>query len=180
MECNELIEFVLSIVAIIFGGGVLGKLIEFFVKRSDEQKANKIDLYKNLYNQLCKYSSWLEFTLLDYFKNVHSHCNTIEGKCNVIKEKIAQINTLKKQVASFHRKCKKGKYNEETCQLCTQKRKELSCLFETLNLEYVTIENLSSNKFNYWMYHSEQIQKGLCDYMNMRKIDLWVKLQDRT
>lgn len=123
MECNELIEFVLSIVAIIFGGGVLGKLIEFFVKRSDEQKANKIDLYKNLYNQLCKYSSWLEFTLLDYFKNVHSHCNTIEGKCNVIKEKIAQINTLKNKLHLFIENAKKGNIMKKHVNYARKKEK---------------------------------------------------------
>lgn len=43
-------ELILSVAAVLFGGGVLGNLIIFFVKRHDEQRANKIALYKELYD----------------------------------------------------------------------------------------------------------------------------------
>ena len=167
MEWNE---WFLSVAAIIFGSGMLGRLVEFFVKRHDEQKANKIALYKELYEKLCDYSSFLGITLLDYFKCAQHYSDSIDVKCTIVDEHIANIKNLRKEIRSFQRKCKKGEQNEDMCYLCTLKRNDLSQLFEILNNEVPSVRDELYICLNYWVDNFEQIYKGLCDNMNLRKM----------
>ena len=90
----ERYELLLSLAAIIFGGGMLGRLIEFFVKRRDDQNSKKMALYKRLYDKLCDYNTLLLSSVMDFITYIESTKLEIDDNSNAIKEKMSEIKTL--------------------------------------------------------------------------------------
>lgn len=60
----------LAIAGTLFGGGMVGKLIEFFIKRYDEKKKSYKEVYLKIHKKLCSYSQDLQNIFLDSVKIV--------------------------------------------------------------------------------------------------------------
>lgn len=174
-----MIEWFLTIAGILFGGGMLGQLIMFFVKRNDEIASKKKEIYKDLYNRLVRYESTLQNILLQFFKHTSSYLDKIKQKNNKINDYITEIETSSKRIKSFERKCKNKGCTDEMCVLCNSIRQRISELFSLIGIEQTACKNMSDMQIEYWKNNFESISNIISDNMNFRNIFLTVENKDK-
>lgn len=166
----ERYELLLSLAAIIFGGGMLGRLIEFFVKRRDDQNSKKMALYKRLYDKLCDYNTLLLSSVMDFITYIESTKLEIDDNSNAIKEKMSEIKTLIEDVRAYQQNCKKKGCNKRTCEICTRKWGQLKKLDQQINQDILANEKLILNIEEYWKKHSNDIYKRISGFINLHHI----------
>ena len=166
----EWYELLLSLAAIVFGGGVLGHLIVFFLKRNDEKNLKKIELYKRLYDKLCDYNTLLLTCVMDFITYIESTKLEIDGNSNAIEKKMLEIKTLIEEVRTFQKKCKKKGCNKRICEICTRKWGVLNKLNQQINREVLVNEKLLLDIEEYWKKHSNDIYKRISDFINLHHI----------
>lgn len=166
MEWGKLI---ISLVTILLGGGIVGQLIMFFVKRSDEIKEKERDFYIVVYNKLCEYYSSLENLLLDSRKEIHNQIIMAEQSHTASENNMNQVNQLLKVIKSRERKCRKGgKPVNEICDKCISERQLVEDLYnESRKLQQGVKESVACID-NYWENNYENAYTILASYSNIK------------
>lgn len=172
-------EWFLAIAGILFGGGMLGQLIIFFVKRHDELVNKKKEVYKDLYNRLVQYESTLQDILLHFFKHTSSFLNTIDQKNNKIDEYITEIETSSKRIRSLERKCKNKGCNTEKCLECNLLRQRVPELFSLIGQEQADCKSISDKQIEYWQNNYENTSQVISNNMNFHNILLKVDYKNK-
>ena len=160
--------WILAIAGVLFGGGMLGQLIMFFIKRHDEKKESERDFYLVIYNKLCEYYSALENMRLNCYKEVHNRVTLTEKSHSKAGENLSKIDSLLKTIKSQERKCgKSGKPSSETCVKCNSDRQLVKELYdESRKLQQEASDNLELID-NYWSNNYEQTFSVLTSYANI-------------
>lgn len=159
---------IISIIGLLLGGGIVGQLIMFFVKRSDEKKEKERDFYRVIYHKLCDYYSSLEEMRLNCYKEIHKHGTLTEKSHTKAEENLLRIDKLLKSIKSRERKCRRyGKPDSEICSKCNSDRQFVVDLHdESKALQQEAANNLDLID-NYWSNHYEQTYSILSSYANM-------------
>lgn len=160
--------WILALAGILFGGGMLGQLIMFLIKRHDEKKEREREFYRTIYNKLCEYYSALEILRLNCYKEVHKHVALTEKSHSKANDNLLKIDSLLKTIRSRERKCRKnGKPSSETCDKCNSDRQLVKELYdESRKLQQEASNNLELID-NYWSNNYEQTYSVLTSYANM-------------
>lgn len=160
-------EWILAFAGILFGGGMIGNLIIFFIKRHDDNKSKQKDIYKKVYEKLCSYKTLLEKLMLDYYKYCNILSKGVEHKANNIYNNIEQIERLRKQIKKQEKKCKKEGVDENNCIVCEKMRANLLQLYNDVSLNYSISNELIDECKNYWTNHDEDITSITNNNMNI-------------
>ena len=84
-------EFIITFAGIIFGGGMIGNLIQFFVKRQDEKKKSKRKFYRYLFFRLQTYQNDIYKLILEYIEDTAKINESYDIGINKINKRIAKI-----------------------------------------------------------------------------------------
>ena len=173
---NTIIDWVISIAGIIFGGGMIGQLIQFFVKRHDAAHDQKLKVYIELYSKLTKYKSLLENSLLASFKHISDTICSIQGNNEVLKEGINEVQTLMKKLKYKIKACyQKTGFSQKNCSKnncneCKMISSRISELFEILDKEQDSFKQTSLAQSEYWKNNYEHIYNVISDNLNIHDI----------
>ncbi len=177
---NIIIEWILSIAGIIFGGGMFGQFIMFIIKRQDEFKANKQKIYKQLYDKLYSYQSLLENVLLDFFKHTSNSIDVFDIESNKIRQYMDETKNLIKQIKSNYKKCKNSfVYNSERCEQCQNMKARVAELFQIIDKEIENAELTTQDVDNYWTINKEYLCKIINENLNVHAIQHLVGKKDK-
>lgn len=159
--------WVITIAGIIFGGGMIGQLVQFFVKRHDERKATKTSIYRGLYDKFHSYQTILNNVLLAYLKHLSQSVDVLDGVNGQLNKHIEETQRLIKRVKSFQKTCRGKRTDEEQCKECIASKSRLNELFEIINKEQAQFEQTSKAQVNYWETNSEYLHKIIGDNINI-------------
>lgn len=141
----------ISLAGIVFGGGMIGQLIMFFIKRSDEKKAQKREFYRMIYNKLCDYNTTLENIRLNCFKEVHQYGVHTDAANSTINDNLQKIDQLIKNIQSYKRKCRKNENPDcSLCNKCSSDRQLLKELDDRNQELLQKADNYIELMKNYW------------------------------
>lgn len=158
----------LSLAGILFGGGMIGQLVIFFVKRHDKKNEETQKFYRVIYNKLCEYHSTLEEMRIMFNKDIYKHVKLTESTCSVIEDNLQKINGLIKSIKSNKRKCRKNtKTDNNLCNKCSFERNlgmELNDVNRKLLQESQTNMDIINN---YWRDNYEHTFSTIASYSNI-------------
>ncbi len=160
-------EWILAIAGILFGGGMIGNLIIFFVKRYDENKSKQKDIYKKVYEKLLDYITHIEQSLLEYYKYHNKIATDISNAKDNTDEIVKQIDDYRRQIKKYERMCKKNGINEDNCTHCKQIRSKLLHLYDNLDKNYTDSKEAFTAYTNYWNDNEESISSLINNNMNI-------------
>lgn len=172
-------ELFLTIAGILFGGGMLGQLIMFFVKRHDEKAAKRREQYHALHVRLCEYKDEICRVLLEYYRATCKLSDVIDEKHNQTEKYLAEINDHLAQIKKQERRCKKQKANDDVCAQCKQRREELPQLLEILHKEHNEASGLLAQCNRYWDNNEEYLHKIITKYLNLHNYLISSNMQDK-
>lgn len=164
---NNIVEWILSIAGILFGGGMLGQLIMFLIKRHDEFNANKQKIYRQLYDKLYSYQSSLENTLLDFYKHISNSIDIFNVEKKKIRQDVNETKFLIKQIASQYKKCKKNCEHNGQCEQCKKMKARVSELFQIIDKEIENAELVTQTADDYWNINKETFCKIINENLNI-------------
>ena len=179
MESGIIMEVVLTIAGFIFGGGMIGNLIQFFIKRSDDIKTKRKEHYRVIYDKLCDYNNTIGTTLLEYFKFSRKQNNELASKQNKAEQHIQEIKHIRMQIKKQENKCKRHKTDENTCIECNQLRERHIELCGIVQNEIDVVENITNEISNYWEDNHNRLHSTICKYINIHHYFLASKIKDK-
>lgn len=164
-------NLILALAGILFGSGIIGQLIMFFVKRYDEKNEKDREFYRIVYNKLRDYCSALEHMLLTCLKESHNYATHTGNVHSRLDDNISKIEQLQKSIKSRERKCKKnGKPDKVVCEQCNSERKLMGELFDECQKLQQEAENKIELMANYWSNNYEQTYTALASYVNIENL----------
>ena len=172
-------DWILSIAGILFGGGIIGQLIIFIIKRHDESNANKQKIYRQLYDKLHSYQSLLDNILLDYFKHASNSIDIFDVESKKIRLHINETKSLIEQIKSNYKKCKKNCEHSEQCKQCQSMKVRVAELFQIIDKEIENAELTTQTVDNYWTLNKESLCKIINNNLNIHVILLLVCKKDK-
>ena len=167
---NIIIEWILSIAGIVFGGGMFGQFIMFLIKRQDEFNANKQKIYRQLYDKLYYYQLSLENTLLDFFKYASNSIDIFDAEKKKIREYIDETKGLAEQIKSQHKKCRKNCEHIEQCERCKKMKARIAELFQIIDKEIDKAELTAQTVDDYWTINKEVLCKIIYENLNIHGV----------
>ena len=158
----------LSLAGIIFGGGMIGELFIFFVKRCDKKKEKMQEFYIIIYKKLCEYHSVLEEVRFKFNIEIYQHVKLTESSNIAIDNNLAKIDNLAKSIKSYKRKCKKnGKPDNEVCDKCCSERRLIIELYNTYQRLLQESHTRMDAIKNYWRDNYEYTFSTIAPYSNI-------------
>lgn len=159
-------EVILSVAGILFGGGMLGKLIMFLIKRHDEKKKKRIESYRDFYDKLSTYFNDISRFLLDFFNDKDVCLLMCKDKTTETKRLKANVDNLSKQVKKLKRGCgKNGCIDKEKCIACSNARKQLQETYESMQQNLDEAESLL---LLYWKENKGKIRELIYRNINLQ------------
>lgn len=165
MEWNSVL---LSLAGILFGGGMVGQLVVFFVKRRDEKKEKTQEFYRVIYNKLCEYHSTLEEMRIMFNNDIYKHVKLTETTCSAIEDNLQKMNNLVKSIKSNKRQCKKNtKIEDNLCNKCSYER-NLGMELNEANRKLLQESHANMDIINnYWRDNYEHTFSTIASYSNI-------------
>lgn len=158
-------EVIFSVAGILFGGGMLGQLVMFFIKRHDEKKKKRIESYKDFYDKLSAYFNDINRFLLDFFNDKNVYLLMCKDKTAEAKQLKANVENLLKQVKKLKRGCgKNGCIDKEKCIACSNARKQLRETYESMQQN---LEEAESLLLLYWKENKSKIKELIYRNINL-------------
>ncbi len=158
-------EVILSVAGILFGGGMLGQLIVFFIKRHDEKKEQRIESYRDFYDKLSAYSNDISRFLLNFFNDKNVCLLMCKDKTAETKRLKANVDNLSKQVKKLKRGCRKnGCIDKEKCIACSNARKQLQETYESMQQN---LDDAESLLLLYWKENKDKIKELIYGNINL-------------
>lgn len=160
--------WILAIAGVLFGGGMLGQLIMFLIKRHDEKKEREREFYLALYNKLCAYKTVLEQMLLNQFKEVHVQAEIADKAYAQAGKMRPIIDSLLESIESQQNICRqKGVPNQAECEACNAKRQAVVQMYD----EYTAIQTNADVAFDsmqsYWKNNFDFAHSAVAEYVNI-------------
>lgn len=174
-----MMEWLMTIAGIFFGGGMLGQLIMFFVKRHDAKVEKCKEQYHALHIKLCEYKDEICQILLEYYRTTNKLSEAIDEKDSLSSKYIADIENHLAQIKKQERKCKKQRANEDVCAQCNQRREQLPKLLEKLQEEQNATKGLFEQYRGYWRDNEEHLYKSFAKYLNLHNYLLANNIRDK-
>ncbi|MGM9764026.1 MAG: hypothetical protein ACI3ZQ_08410 [Candidatus Cryptobacteroides sp.] len=164
-------DWILALAGILFGGGMIGQIVMYFIKRADEKKKAEQDYYRVIYNKLIEYCSALENLLLTCFKENHKYASLTESANSLIDDNISKIEKLQTSIETRVRSClKNGKPSDNICKECHSEQQLMEKLLDecktTRQEAYSKIELME----NYWHNNLEQTFSVISSYVNIENL----------
>lgn len=164
---DNILAFVLSIAGIIFGGGMIGQLIMFFVKRYDEKQEKLFDLYHIIYEKLCNYKNQLSLLVLEFLSFCDKQLKYINEMQNTTDTNISQLEGMIKTMKEVERKCRNGKFNENLCKKCQQIQERLPQLYNDIEEKRTIIKEQLETQQDYWNINADKISSIIISNINI-------------
>lgn len=159
-------EIILSVAGILFGGGMLGQLVMFFIKRHDEKKKKRIESYRDFYDKLSTYFNDINCFLLDFLNDKNVCLFMCKDKTTETEQLKANVENLLKQVKKLKRGCgKNGCIDKEKCIACSNARKQLRETYESMEQN---LEKAESLLLLYWKENKGKIKELIYRNINLR------------
>lgn len=159
-------EWFLVIAGTLFGGGMLGKLIEFFIKRYDEKKKSYKEVYLKIHKKLCSYSQDLQNIFLDSVKNCTGVKEDVRQKLDIVRKYKEEIKRLDSQIKRQESKCKKQKTNNDNCIECDNKRKRRLIAYDAMQKE-LNESDLLLQQLKYWAINDDVVCEIIVKYTSL-------------
>ena len=172
-------EWIIAIAGILFGGGMLGQLIMFFVKRHDTKEEKRKEQYRVLHVKLCEYKDEICQILLEYYRTTNKLSDAIDEKDSLTSQYIVEIENHLAQIKKQERKCKKQRANEDVCTQCNQRREQLPKLLEHLQEEQNVTKGLFEQYRGYWKDNEEHLYKSFAKHLNLHNYLLANNIKDK-
>jgi len=163
-------EIILSVAGIVFGGGMLGQLIIFFIKRHDEKKKKRIESYRDFYDKLSTYFNDISRFLLDFFNDRDVCVLMCEDKTTETEQRKAEVDNLLKQIKKLKRGCGRNgciDINRENCIACSNARRQLLETYELLQQNLEETRLLLQHYKSYWKENKGTIKELIYKNINL-------------
>ena len=165
-------EVILSVAGVLFGSGMLGQLIMFFIKRYDEKKKKRIESYRDFYDKLYAYFNDISRFLLEFFREKDVCALMCKDKTTETEQRKAEVDNLVRQINKLKRGCRKNGYiDKANCTVCSNARKQLSETYESLQQNLEETKSLLQRYKSYWKDNKAKIEElvygniNLCNYL---------------
>ena len=157
-----------ELVIALFGGGVIGSLVTFFVNRHDAKKEKQSSFYQGVYNHLSEYNSELYSFLVGFIQNNADISDSINASKTNESSIVKEIECLNKDINKYVRKCNKnGGPIDGICSQCQEAREKVSKLSTNLIEEQRIQTSLYNNQSSYWDTRLDNLKACAAKYMNM-------------
>lgn len=164
MNGNSWIDLIIAL----FGGGVLGSLVTFFVSRHDKRKDIHSSFYRKVYDYLSKYNRDLYSLLNDFNIYVSSSSDNAVKTMNDVETLMANQEALERVIKRQERKCKKSDHTDKTiCNQCKDNREKLGRLSREIIDEQNRLQVFLKGVASYWEFHLLDLKKLASENSNL-------------
>ena len=165
-------EFIITFIGIIFGGGMIGNLIQFFVKRQDEKKKSKRKFYRYLFFKLQTYQNDIYKLILEYIEDTAKINESYDIGINKINKRIAKIQSMKRSLIVNQYRLDTFGQNKEIISKCKSIEEEISCNIESHTKEKEDLKNKLQDHFCFWYTNRKKVIKIISDNFNFKSMFL--------
>lgn len=169
---NIIIEWILSIAGIMFGGGIIGNLIQFFIKRSDEKKKSKRKFYRYLFFKLQTYQNEIYKLIIEYIEDTAKVNETYDIGINRIDKRIEKVESMKRSLIVNQYRIDTFGQNKEIISKCKNIEEEICHNLEIHGKEKEELKNKLQDHFCFWYTNREKVIKIISDYFNLKSMFL--------